>query len=200
MAVEQVIIDFVADYSGLQPAIDMLEKAGQIDASIAQNFKQTNAEINKQAQALRSVSQATSQEAQSIDQMDKRMKSFLKNAIQGFEEGVADALKEAGVSMDEFTTALKDAGVAGEKSTTSLRQELKNLTQQIAQAKVNGTDLGEEYQTLVARAGELRDAIADAGAEISNAGSDTRHLDNVIGTVQALAGGYALVQGATGFP
>lgn len=197
MAVEQVIIDFVADYSGLQPAIDMLEKAGQIDASIAQNFKQTNAEINKQAQALRSVSQATSQEAQSIDQMDKRMKSFLKNAIQGFEEGVADALNEAGVSMEEFTAALKDAGIAGEKSTTSLRQELKNLTQQIAEAKVNGTDLGEEYQALVARAGELRDAIADAGAEISNAGSDTRHLDNVIGTVQALAGGYALVQGAT---
>lgn len=195
MAVEQVLVEFVADYAGLEPAIDMLERTGQVDASLAQSFKQTNAEINKQATAIRNTAQATKQETQSIDQMDKRMKSFLKSAIEGFQEGVNDALKEAGVSMDDFTNALKKGGADGIKSTTSLRQELKQLTLQIAQAKVNGTDLGEEYQALVARAGELKDAIADAGAEIANAGSDTRHLDNVIGTVQALAGGFAVVQG-----
>jgi hypothetical protein len=195
MAVEQVLIEFIADYAGFEPAIDMLERTGQVDAQIASSFKQTNAEINKQAQALRNVSQASADETKSIDQMDKRMKSFLKNAIEGFQEGMMDALNDAGVSLEEFNKALQNAGTEGGKSTTSLRQELKQLTLDIAQAKANGTDLGEEYQALVARAGELKDAIADAGAEISNAGSDTRHLDNILGTVQALAGGFAVVQG-----
>src|SRR5688572_1580835 len=192
---QEVIIDFIVDDSGLDTAIDQLERMGVIDKKVATAFKSTTAEINKQAAAIKNTSQAVKGPIKSIEQLVKKTKSFVKNFVEGFEEGVNEALDEAGVSMNEFVTALDNAGVKGVKSSTSLRQELKNLTQQIAQAKVNGNDLGAEYDELVTKAGKLRDAIKDAGDEISNAGSDTRGIDNVLGSVQALAGGFAVVQG-----
>lgn len=51
---------------------------------------------------------------------------------------------------------------------------------------------------MIKRAGELKDAINDANAEIKNAGSDTRGLDNIVGSISALAGGFSAVQGAVG--
>ena len=197
MAAQEVIIDFVVDDSGLDTAIDQLERMGVIDKKVATAFKSTTAEINKQAAAIKNTSQAVKAPIQSIEQLDKKTKTFVKNFVEGFEEGINEALDETGVSLDEFNDALDKAGVKGVKSTTSLRQELKNLTQQIAQAKVNGTDLGAEYDELVNKAGQLRDAIKDAGDEIANAGSDTRGIDNVLGSVQALAGGFAVLQGTS---
>lgn len=195
-ATEQVIIEFIADYDQLQGAIDTLEKTGQIDKKLADTFKQTSAAITQQAAAIKNTTNSLKAPVKGIEDLDKKTKSFVKNFIDGFGEGVQQALDEAGVSLDEFLNALKNGPQKVTGSTQTLKQELKNLTAQIAEAKVNGTALGDEFNKMVARAGELKDAIADANAEINNAGSDTRNLDNIVGSVSALAGGFSALQGA----
>jgi hypothetical protein len=61
--------------------------------------------------------------------------------------------------------------------------------------------LGPEFQNvandIIKQAGRIKDSIGDARAEVSYFASDTRRLDAVIGTVQAFAGAYSVVEGAT---
>lgn len=217
MPVENVLIEFLADYSSLDSAIDMLEKSGQVDKKVAEDFKATTAAINQQTAALKNSANAYKGPIQSIDQLDKRMKSFLQSAIDGLNEGIVEALKAAQPEIDAFRKKLekldsleedlkraneeiaklksgfKSSGADGEKATKTIKKELRELTEQIARAKAAGGPIDPE---MIKRAGELKDAVADANAEISNAGSDTRNIDNVVGSISALAGAYSAVQGA----
>jgi hypothetical protein len=192
---QQVIIEFLTNDEQLDSAISKLEKTGAVDSRLASAFKQTTAEINKQASAIRNINVPFSPFKKNIEESNKAVKSFSQSFMQGFQEGVMEALKEAGVSLQEFLEALKRGPKDAEESTESLRQRLKILTQQIAEMKLAGDDGTEAFQKLVVEAGNIKDAMADAGAEIKNAGSDTRSLDNLIGAAQAVAGGFAVVQG-----
>lgn len=115
-----------------------------------------------------------------------------KSVEDAFGAGIQDALDQAGVSVKEFEGALKKAAIPA----ASVKKELMALKNEMAKLKAEGKDTGKEFDALRARAGKLSDAIADANAEIKNAGSDTRNIDNVVGSISALAGGYAAVQGA----
>lgn len=188
-----VIIDFIVNTQQLDSAIATLEKTGQIDAKVAEGFKQTNAAISQQSAALKKTAQDMRGPITSLDQLDKRTKKFVSEFIKGFEEGVKNELLLAKKEIDGLRAKFDETGKTGAKATNSLKQELKSLTQQIAQAKATG---GPIDPAMIKRAGELKDAIADANAEIANAGSDTRGLDNLIGTVSAVAGGFAVLQGS----
>jgi hypothetical protein len=187
---EQVIIDFIPDLSKLQTAYEQLATSGQLDKDAAAAFTRTTKAVTDQQEEIAFLKRL-------LDESKKAATQLGEGAKKAFEQGMADALKEAGVTMEEFLAALKKAG-QGEmpkaaKATGSLKKELRELTAQIAAAKANGSPIDPAW---IERAGQLKDAIADANAEISNAGSDTRNLDNVIGSVQALAGGFAIAQGA----
>jgi len=192
---QEVLIEFLADYSSLDRAIDTLEKTGQVDAKVAQSFKATNAEINKQAQSIKNTASAFKGPIESIEQLDKKTKQFVKDFVDGFQEGINEELKRAKPEIDAFRKRLEEAGKGGITVTQSLKQELRLLTEQIARVKATG---GPVDPAMLKRAGELKDAISDANAEIKNAGSDTRGLDNVVGSISALAGGFSAVQGAVG--
>lgn len=182
----EIVVEFVPDFTQLDTAFQKLSQSGAVDKSVAASFQNTNAQIQAQQQELTDLRRTYDQVKSAATQMGKGVE-------QAFEQGVADALNEAGISAKQFNDALNKNGQASIKTTQSLRQELKNLTQTIAQAKANG---GPIDPAMIARAGQLKDAIADANAEIANAGSDTRTLDNVAGSIQAVAGGFALAQGA----
>lgn len=191
---QQVIIEFVTNDTQLESSIDKLEKTGVIDSKLASAFKQTTAEINKQSTAIKSTASSTAPLKKNLEDVNKATKKFTQDFMTGFNEGVLETLKEAGVSAEEFAAALGSGQTEVEKSSDSLRQRLKVLTQQIAEMKLAGQDGTEQFQKLVIEAGNIKDAMADAGAEIKNAGSDTRGLDNLLGTAQAVAGGFAVVQ------
>lgn len=190
---QEVLIEFLADYTSLDKAIDVLEKTGKVDAAVAQSFKATNAEINKQAQSIKNTATAFKAPIQSIEQLDKKTKQFVKDFIDGFQEGINEELKRAKPEIDAFKKKLEEAGKGGTTATNSIKQELRQLTEQIARAKATGGPIDAE---MIKKAGQLRDAVQDANAEISNAGSDTRNIDNVVGSISALAGGYSALQGA----
>jgi hypothetical protein len=180
--VQEVLIDFKVDYSELTSAQEQLAKGGKIDAT---QFSAIKKAITSTATDTQGLIKEFKTVATTATKMGKTVEA-------AFGAGIQDALDEAGVSVEEFGAALTKANAPAK----SLREQLKTLREQIAQAKVDGKDFGAEFDALTKKAGQLSDAIADAGAEIKNAGSDTRGLDNVVGSISALAGGFAAAQGA----
>jgi len=193
---QQVIIEFVTNDEQLESSIDKLEKTGAIDSKLANSFKQTSAEINKQAAEIKKAAASTAPLKKNLEDVSKATQAFTEQFMAGFNDGVIETLKDAGLSVEEFTNALKNGGTEVQEPTESLRQRLKNLTQQIVEMKLAGDDGTEAFQKLVVEAGNIKDAMADAGAEIKNAGSDTQTFDNLLGSAQAVAGGFAVAQGA----
>ena len=180
--VQEVLIDFKVDYTELTKAQEQLAKSGKIDSADLAKFGKA---ISSTATDTKGLITEFKKVATTATQMGKSVEA-------AFGAGIKDALDEAGVSVDEFSEALKKANAPAK----SVKTELRELKDALAQAKANGKDTGEEFEKLRARAGQLADAVADAGAEIKNAGSDTRNIDNVVGSISALAGGFAAVQGA----
>lgn len=195
---EQILIELIVDDSQLQPAIDLLEKTGQIDAKLANGFRQTTSEINKQAQAHRSNATATVPVKKNLEDINKITKNVTQSFVDGFQEGVIDTLKEAGVTAQQFTDALGTGATEVQAPTESLRQRLRNLTQQIAELKLRGEDNTEQFRELVIEAGRVQDAIGDAGKEIRNLSSDTGTFDGIISGVQGVTGAFAIGQGVVG--
>lgn len=79
-----------------------------------------------------------------------------------------------------------------------LRTELMSLTQQMAMMKLEGKDNSEEYRNMAARAGELKDAMADASEEVRHTADDTRGLNAVMGALVIGGTGLAVVTKAMG--
>ena len=76
-----------------------------------------------------------------------------------------------------------------------LKMELTSLIQQMAYLKTQGEQNSEEYQTMAARAAELKDAMADAQTEVKAMSSDTQQLDATMGAASAASGGMSAVTG-----
>lgn len=193
-ATQTVLIEFQADFSAVEDAVSILEKAGKVDAGLAATFRRTNQEISKQGEAFKTTATTSSSSAQSFTKLNQLMQQFPKSGLNRFLLQVGKELGDAGLKAEDFYRKLdpKDAVT----KTTSLRQELKQVKDQMQQAALAGGVLGEEYKRLKARAGELDDTIRDVSNDIKNAGSDTRGIDNVVGSITALAGGFSAVQGA----
>lgn len=181
---EQVIIEFIPDFTKLDSGLDSVAKTGKVDVSA---FK----DIQKSIDATANDAQGLVKTFKDVAGASVKMGQSVENA---FASGVQDALDEAGVSVTEFADALKKTN----QPAVTLKKELLQLKESMARMKAEGKDTGKEFEALRSRAGKLSDAIADANAEIKNAGSDTRNIDNVVGSISALAGGYSAVQGAIG--
>lgn len=82
-------------------------------------------------------------------------------------------------------------------SQKSIKQELKETQDAMAQMLLNGVDkTDEKFQSLAQRAGELKDAMADASDEISHFASDTQTIDNVINLAQTATSVWGLYSNA----
>jgi hypothetical protein len=195
---EQVIVEFLTDYSSVDTAIETLEKSGAIDAKLATAFKQTTAEVNKQTAAIKAEATATAPLKKNLEDVNKATKSMTQTFMQGFQEGVIDTLKEAGVSAEQFADALATGQTEASNAGESLRTRLRALSQQLAEMKLRGEDNTEEFHRLSAEAGRMRDAMDDANKVIRNLGSDTRGIDNILGSAQAMAAGFQTAQGFVG--
>lgn len=79
----------------------------------------------------------------------------------------------------------------------TMKQELKDLKNEMAEMLANGVDKTDpKFQALAKRAGELKDAFADANDEIKHFASDTRGLDNVINLAQTATSVWGLYSNA----
>lgn len=183
----EIVVEFVPDYSKLQTGLDQLASSGAIKTELADLFKGAVKPLDDLVRKTGTGSKAVGRD---LDQMRQKIKALSKDMTDGFKQGVGDALKEAGVSMEEFLTALNKVG-GGNKT---LKQQLKETKEQLAQLAVEGKHNTDQYRQLIATAGNLQDALADVAAETRRVGSDTRKIDTAIEIVQGLGAAYQIAQ------
>jgi hypothetical protein len=174
--VENVIIKFTADTTGLQPAVEQLKLIGKITEEDARKIDEIN---QSQAKYLNTLKATTKEAGNFGDEM-----ASIKAEIQaGILEGVAEHFAEMGKEMEKTG-----------KKTKTLKQELRELKQQIASGGLDAKQLSEATK----RAAELEDHLGDVQQKIKALSSDTKRIDGVVEGFRALAAGVAITQGAIG--
>lgn len=78
----------------------------------------------------------------------------------------------------------------------NLRKEMNETTQSLAAMRMAGQENTEEYQRLLEKAGQMKDALTDANAAVKNMASDTAKFDSVLSGLTLAGGGFSAVTGA----
>lgn len=73
--------------------------------------------------------------------------------------------------------------------------QLREMTQQLVQLRMEGKANTEEYQQLLQKTGQMKDAMEDAQREVKQMASDTSTLNSVLAGAQAAAGGFSVALG-----
>lgn len=141
----------------------------------------------------------------------KSLRAELSNLTKQYDElGRVERTSAKGQELQEkinqVTTELKQAEEETQRfyrnvgnyngAVKPLKQELKELTLQLAQMEREGLRGSDAYNEIAQRAGALKDNIADANAEIKRYASDTRLLDDVTNIVTTGATAWQTYQGA----
>jgi hypothetical protein len=173
--VENVIIKFVADTSGLEPAIKQLQLLGKISEEDAAKFNLINQE---QKEFIQQVNKSTTE----MGKLSNEVSDLNRNISQNIIGKAAD-------DLEEFTTNSTNA-MNGAKS---LKAELRELKKQIA----SGNYSGKELQQMTKRAAELTDHLGDVNEKIKALSSDTKRIDAMVGAMKGVAAAASIAAGAT---
>lgn len=151
-------------------------------------------EANSAAGSYNALSAQYSRLKMILNQMSEEER---KNTAEGRKmvkqaEDLYAKMNELQKATGKYTLQVGNYELAGK----SLRQELRQLTQALTAMKLEGKENSEEYAEMVKRAGELRDAMQDAGEAINRTASDTSNLDAILGGASAVTGGFGLAIGA----
>ena len=73
--------------------------------------------------------------------------------------------------------------------------QLREMTQQLVQLRMEGKANTEEYQQLLQKTGQMKDAMEDAQREVKQMASDTSALNSVLAGAQAAAGAFSVALG-----
>lgn len=172
---ENVIIKFVADTSGLEPAIKQLELIGKISKEDAAAFNAINAE---QKEFIQNLNKSTTEMGKLSNQVDDLMTEIQGGVLEDFADHLSDVTKET-----------KEAG----NGFKSMKAELRELKAQIA----SGT-LGEkELREATKRAAELTDELGDVSDKVKALASDTKRIDAVVTAFKGIAAAASVAAGAS---
>ena len=171
---ENVIIKFVADTSGLEPAIKQLELLGKISKEDAAAFAQVN---NEQKEFIQNLNKSTTEMGKLSNEVDGLMAEIQGGVMEGFADHLAEVTKET-----------KQAG-GGFKS---MKAELKELKAQIASGSLGEKELKEATK----RAAELTDELGDVNDKVKALASDTKRIDAVVTAFKGIAAAASVAAGA----
>lgn len=173
---DQVIIKFESDISGLKPAVDAMLLLGKITDEDARKISAINSE---QQEFLSTLNKTTTEAGKLTTEMEGLKKVIQDEVMAGMAEGIAEWAAES-------KNAVKGA--------QSLKAELRELKKQIA----SGAFKGDELKQMTKRAAELTDHLGDVNDKIKALASDTKRIDAVVTTFRGLAAATSVVTGAMG--
>lgn len=102
-----------------------------------------------------------------------------------------EAVKAADYSQGNFQRNVGNYPDAVKPVTAQLRE----MTQELIRLRMEGKSNTEEYDQLLRKTGEMKDAMEDANKEIKQMSSDTGALNSVLGGAQAAAGAFSVALG-----
>lgn len=139
-----------------------------------------DAKLKRASQALSSYFDTVRQGGGTLTQLD---------------EGVMDAVKALG-QMGTVATNTRTGMREMSQAITDLTLQYRSLTDE-EKASPLGVEMSKSLQTLTERAGQMKDAMGDVEASISNAASDTRAFDQLAGGANMLMSSFQTLQGTT---
>ena len=101
------------------------------------------------------------------------------------------AVKEADYSQGNFQRNVGNYPDAVKPVTAQLRE----MTQELIRLRMEGKANTEEYNELLQKTGEMKDAMMDAQNEVKQMASDTSTLNSVLAGAQAAAGAFSVALG-----
>ena len=122
----------------------------------------------------------------------EKLRKGLQEAIVAIQSSGSKMSAETAKAATEIEKKL--AAISTKNPTAGTVRQLTNLAME---ARALGPEFQNVANDIIKQAGRIKDSIGDARAEVSYFASDTRRLDAAIGTVQAVAGAYSVVEGAT---
>lgn len=200
--------------------VAMKAEGADADALAEQNkvLAQTNVELEAKTKALKDEKRSLQKETQNEIKMRtaeegslKALRAELSNLTKQWDamgrsqrQGAAgDALRD---DINRVTTELKAAEEETQRyfrnvgnypgAVKPLRTELRELTMQLAEMERNGQRGSEAYVQLAAKAGKLKDAMADARREINRQSSDIKNFEGVVDIVKTATTAWQVYQGA----
>jgi len=171
---ENVIIKFVADTSGLEPAIKQLELLGKISKEDAAAFAQVN---NEQKEFIQNLNKSTTEMGKLSNEVEGLMSEIQGGVMEGFANHLSEVTKET-----------KQAGTGFK----SMKQELKELKAQIGSGSLGAKEMKEATK----RAAELQDKIGDVNDKVKALSSDTKRIDAVVTAFSGIAAAASVAAGA----
>lgn len=176
------------------------ENAKQIAALKAEQQQQNN--INKLTVAMNKAAKGSYDQLSAQYSLNKiKLNAMSKEEREATEAG-RSLVEESRNIYEEMKRLQAETGKTAlnvgnyEAATVSLRQELKQNTQALSEMKLRGEEGTAAYQKLLAKTGELKDAMIDTQNEIKNMASDTSTLDSVLSGASAAAGGFSVFTGS----
>lgn len=175
---------------------------------VAQAFAMATAAKKEQTQIDKLIAQINSSAEGSYNRLSAqyRLNKIRLNEMSAEERKATDAgrqLEAETAALYEEMKSLQEATGKHQLSvgdyaiaSKGLKQELRELTMQMAEMKLNGEQNSAEYQQMSARAGQLKDALTDASNEINKMSSDTQALDATMGAATLAKGGVGAYVGA----
>ena len=107
-------------------------------------------------------------------------------------KGEFDNLSNSAEKIDKFKQKFEKIS----NSTAPLKRQLRDLQAIMAQMNMDGLSNTEQFTQIAEKAGQIKDAIADASAATQRFASDTFKLDAAIQGLQGIAGAAAVATGA----
>lgn len=168
--------------------------AGQLNSAISTISKQVKNQITSQKEANGSLVALRAELSKSTAEYDRLSKAEREGA-----KGAA--LKD---HINEITTALKEAEQGTQRfqrnvgnyegAVEPVKTQLRELTEQLINMKAAGMDTTPEFQEMMNKASELKDAMADVTQQIGIYASDTAQLDVAVQGISSLVNMYTIWQ------
>lgn len=178
--------EIAANNKEIKDLIKQQEAAAVVEAKQLDTYAEKQQYLSALNVLIRNHSQETEEDRAAIESMVQE-----SAALQ-------EELKEFDANMRQFTRNVGNYPEAANmviESNKSMKQQIRELTAEMAEMLANGVSKTDEaYLALAERAGQLKDAMSDASADIAHFASDTSGLDNVVNLAQSGVAAFQLYQ------
>ena len=219
-----VLIEYQGNVDGLEASLKEIEKANeQVSDSAKQSAKEVSDEYRKVAQASKAAF-ASQETKKALDEQNKSIASNVQsvNALARGLKVLFEEEKRLIASNKQNTEAFKRNQEEGKRvreeydklrlsqrlqaeetkkateKTVTLRTSLKELKNELAILEEQGKRDSKQFQEIAIEAAKLETAISNTDKRIRTLSSATFVFDAAVDSVRALAGGFAVAQGAIG--
>lgn len=190
---------FTQDTQKAASVMDLLTKSYKIATESSEGMSKKQLDLQEKINSTAGILKKYQDSGRTTTAMYSGLQKQLTGLIAEYEkeskvlQGVSTERKKLTLDSSNYAKVLEQVA----KGEVSAREATRTLTQEMIKLKFEGKDNTVQMQQLKAVAGELKDTVSDAAAEISQAGSDTRGLDHVLRVSNTIVAGFTLAQSAT---